>query len=271
MQLSVIFICWNSLPYLHKALDSMQETLSAVTNSEIIIIDNGSTDGTADFITTRYPHAIYRRLPENKGVAFARNRGIELAQGEYLWLLDDDTIANANALRTMLDYMRQTPQCGICGCRLVDASGSTQQSYKPYPGLGIKIRNLLHSIRIFNTNTHSCGDSDKKPAKNTTDPYAEQIATGKPFEPVYIIGACQLIRRAVIEQIGLLDQHIFYGPEDADFCIRAKKAGWHIAYLPQTAMIHQWQRITNRNPFSPIALRHIAALFYFYRKHNKLC
>lgn len=267
MQLSVIFICWNSLHHLRKAIASMQETLSVVDSSEIIIIDNGSTDGTDDFITTQYPHAIYRRLPENHGVAYARNRGIELARGEYIWLLDDDTIANAQALRTMLDYMRQNPQCGICGCRLADSSGTVQQSYKPYPGLGIKIRNLLFS----DAKLHAAGQSDKLSPKTSADPYAEQVATGLPFEPIYIIGACQLIRRTVIDQIGMLDQHIFYGPEDADFCIRAKSAGWSIAYLPQVSMIHRWQRITNRNPFSSMARRHIAALFYFYRKHHKLC
>ena len=277
MQLSVIFICWNSLPHLRKALASMRETLNVASSSEIIIIDNGSTDGTDDFIAARYPYAIYRRLSENRGVAYARNRGIELAQGEYIWLLDDDTIANAQTLRTMLCYMHETPQCGICGCRLTDSSGNVQQSYKTYPGLGIKQRNLFHSIwqnnilhiRLFNKKTTNRPHSDIQ--SPSPDPYAEQVAAGKPFEPVYIIGACQLIRRTVIEQIGMLDQHIFYGPEDADFCIRAKKAGWHIAYLPQTTMIHQWQRITNRNPFSPIARRHIAALFYFYRKHRKIC
>ncbi len=267
MQLSVIFICWNSLHHLRKAIASMQETLSVVDSSEIIIIDNGSTDGTNDFITTQYPHALYRRLPENRGVAYARNRGIELARGEYLWLLDDDTIANDQALRAMLDYMQQNPQCGICGCQLVDSSGVTQQSYKPYPGLGIKIRNLL----LSNAKLRAKGHYDKPSPKAQADPYAEQFATGLPFEPVYIIGACQLIRRTVIDQIGMLDQHIFYGPEDADFCIRAKNAGWEITYLPQATMIHQWQRITNRNPFSPMARRHIAALFYFYRKHNKIC
>lgn len=256
MQLSVIFICWNSLQHLKEALQSLGPTLTAATDSEIIIIDNGSTDGTDQFIANQYPHITYHRLPENRGVAYARNRGIERSKGEYVWLLDDDTIANKEALAAMLQHMQEDEQCGICGCRLVNAQGERQQSYKPYPGLLIKVRNVLSGV-------FRCKGEH-------ADPYAKEIAQGKPFHPTYIIGACQLIRRQVIDKIGLLDENIFYGPEDADYCIRAQQRGWHTTYLPEPSIIHHWKRITNRNPFSPIARRHTAALFYFYRKHRKL-
>ncbi len=252
MKLSVILICWNSLSFLREALASLTEALTDIDEHEIIVIDNGSTDGTDQFIASQYPHVIYRRLSENKGVAYARNRGMELAQGEYVWLLDDDTIVNDKAITTMLRYMELHPHCGICGCRLVDAQGNTQQSYKPYPGLGVKLRNLFMK-------------------GHTVDPYAAQIAEGEPFEPVYIIGACQLIRREVIQRIGLLDERIFYGPEDADYCLRARANGWRVAYLSHVKIIHHWQRITNRNPFTGIARKHTMALLYFYCKHRKIC
>lgn len=256
MQLSVVLICWNSLNYLREVLISLQETLYEISDSEIIIIDNGSTDGTDAYIAHHHPSVIYHRQQKNKGVAYARNRGIELSQGKYVWLLDDDTIVNKTALTTMLDYMEREPDCGICGCRLVNPEGETQLSYKSYPGLSVKIKNILHTW-INRT----------KPAH---DPYAIQFAQGQPFEPTYIIGACQLIRREVIKKIGLLDEKIFYGPEDADYCIRARKTGWHTIYLPQVSIIHHWKRITNRNILSSIARKHIIALLYFYAKHRKL-
>ena len=256
MQLSVVLICWNSLTYLREVLASLQDTLSVAGDSETIIIDNGSTDGTDRFITENYPNVIYRRLPENKGVAYARNRGIEIARGEYVWLLDDDTIVNSKALDAMLRHMQQTPDCGICGCRLVNTDGETQQSYKVYPGLWVKVCNVAHSI--FGKKT------------STTDPYATELGMGKPFHPTYIIGACQLLRREMIGKIGLLDEKIFYGPEDADYCLRARKEGWETTYLPAVSIIHHWKRITNRNLFSPIARRHTKALLYFYCKHRKI-
>lgn len=252
MQLSVVLICWNSLSYLREALASLQTTLQVAQDSEIILIDNGSTDGTDQFIAENYPNIKYQRLPENRGVAYARNRGIEIAQGNYIWLLDDDTIANGEALKAMLCYMKKTPQCGICGCRLVNAEGETQQSYKVYPGLWVKVCNVL------NRN------------KGSKDPYATQLEKGEPFEPTYIIGACQLLRREMVQQIGLLDEKIFYGPEDADYCLRARNCGWSVAYLPQVSITHHWKRITNRNLFSPMARKHTAALIYFYCKHRKL-
>ena len=255
MQLSVILICWNSLQYLRAVLDSLQDTLAPIADSEIIIIDNGSTDGTDSYIAQHYPQAIYERLPHNRGVAYARNRGIERARGEYVWLLDDDTITNREALTEMLQYMQAHPQCGICGCRLVNTQGETQESYKPYPSLAIKVRNVLHS----HLGKHKARDK-----------YAMEIASGLPFEPTYIIGACQLIRREVIQQVGLLDENIFYGPEDADYCIRARKAGWSTIYLPQVSIVHHWKRITNRNPFSRIARKHTVALLYFYCKHRRI-
>lgn len=256
MQLSVVIICWNSLPYLREMLASLRDALCAAGKSEIILIDNGSTDGTDQYIARHYPNIVYRRLPCNRGVSYARNRGWELARGEYIWQLDDDTIVNAPALQAMLDYMHEHHDCGICSCRLVNAAGETQLSYKAYPGIGVKISNILRSFVC--------------PSRHA-DPYAAQMAAGLPFEPVYVIGACQLIRRSVIDRVGLLDEHIFYGPEDADFCLRAHHAGWHIAYLPGVSLMHHWKRITNRNPFTPIARKHIAALIYFYHKHHRLC
>lgn len=249
MKLSVVIICWNSLPNLRQLLESLPEALSDI-DSEIIVVDNGSTDSTADFMASRWPALTYLRLDRNYGVAYARNRGIERAAGEYIWLLDDDTVVNPAAVGAMLAYMDANPRCGICACALRDFDGNLQRSYKPYPGLGIKLRNLL--------------------GLRQADPYAAEVSRGEPFEPVYVIGACQLIRREAFDRAGLLDQHIFYGPEDADFCLRVRKAGLSVAYLPGVSIIHKWKRITTRRPLSKTGREHIRALLYFYVKHRRL-
>ena len=90
-----------------------------------------------------------------------------------------------------------------------------------------------------------------------------------PIEPVYVIGACQIIRREVVEQIGLLDEHMFFGPEDADYCLRAASVGWKIVYLPQYSIVHFWQRTSGKQLFSRLAWLHLKALVYFYRKHHR--
>jgi len=84
----------------------------------------------------------------------------------------------------------------------------------------------------------------------------------------YLIGACQVIRRELFDRVGLLDERIFYGPEDIDFCLRVRRAGWGIQWLHSVRIIHHEQRTTKRNPFSRISLRHYLALVYFFRKHG---
>lgn len=249
MKLSVVIICWNSLGNLRLLLESMEGALAGV-DSEVIVVDNGSDDPTADYLRVHYPHVLYRRLDRNYGVAYARNRGIEMAGGDYVWLLDDDTEINRRALGAMMTHMDANPQCGICACALCDGDGNVQESCKPYPGLMVKVRNVL--------------------GLGAANPYAAQMSGTEPFEPEYVIGACQLVRRSVFDRVGLLDQRIFYGPEDADFCLRARRAGWHTAYLPAVSIIHKWKRITSRRPLSRIGRAHMRGLLHFYRKHRRL-
>lgn len=247
MRLSIVLISWNSLPYLKACVNSLQFT-QEWENTEIIWVDNGSKDGAAQFIIKNYPHIRRIILPENRGVAYARNRGIEKASGKYILFLDDDTIANKEAIYGMTAYMDFHSETGICGCRLTNNRNEVQKSAKEYPGISIKCRNILRSYT-------------RKKEKNT-------VAISE-YEPEYLIGACQLIRKEAIDAAGLLDERIFYGPEDADFCLRVRKCGFRIVYLPQFSIIHHWKRITNRNIFSRLAFKHIRALLYFYKKHHR--
>ena len=247
--LSLVVICWNSLARLRQLLDSIPAALAGIPH-ELILIDNGSTDGTDVYMAAHHPEIIYRRLDSNRGVAAARNRGIALAKGDYIWLLDDDTAINSAAIGEMLRFMDETPDCGICGCALRTPQGELQQSYKPFPSVGVKLRNVL--------------------GLRTADPYADAVAKGEPFRPFYIIGACQLIRRQTLAEVGALDERIFYGPEDADFCLRAARKGWSTCYIPAVSIVHHWKRITTRRPFSKIGRAHIRGLLHFYLKHRRL-
>ncbi len=218
------------------------------TDVETIVVDNGSVDDTCSSISSRFPMVILVKNDTNKGVAYARNRGMERSTGDYILILDNDTIANSDAIDGMLRYMDENMSVGICGCRLVNCQGDVQQSYKKFPSIITKIRNVL--------------SSDKSGV--AIDPPTEVIY------PDYVIGACQMIRRKVLEMIGLLDEHIFYGPEDADYCLRARQQGWHVVYLPQFAIIHLWQRASSRKLFSRLSWRHMCGLMYFYVKYRRI-
>ena len=142
MLLSVILITWNGRELLAECLKSMA-FLMARADVEIFVVDNGSEDGTVDFLRNRYPAVKVIPLGSNYGVAYARNRALERACGRYLWILDNDTEINPDVFYGMLHYMEEHPDVGLAGCRLIDADGLVQESCKRYPGIGEKIRNLL--------------------------------------------------------------------------------------------------------------------------------
>lgn len=246
-RLSIIIITYNGLGFLTRCLESLR-TFIEDPSCEVIIIDNYSTDGTLPFLRENYPQLQLILNSENRGVAAARNQGIAVARGEKMLLLDNDTEANDEAINAISDYLDTHSDVGLCSCRLVDKEGIPQDSCKPYPGLMIKVRNVLG---IGNKTRYM-------PDENGI------------IEPVYVIGACQMFWRKVVDKVGMLDEHIFYGPEDADWCMRIKKAGWKIHCLNNYTIIHDYRRSTRRSPFSKLGRMHIKALLYFYWKHKRL-
>lgn len=248
IRLSIIIITWNGKEKLRQCLKSIA-SLKKRPDVEFILIDNGSTDGTQAMIESEFPYVKYRHLNTNRGVSYARNRGLERARGRFMMILDNDTIASSQAIEGMEYFMEKHPEYGLCGCRLTDPDGTPQDNCKKYPGITEKVKNILHR--------HSSRYSYPNLMNNV-------------FEPEYLIGACQFFRREAYLEAGPLDENIFYGPEDADFCLRIRKKGWKICYLPQFSIIHLCQRSTNRNLLSGLALKHIFALFYFYAKHRRI-
>lgn len=245
--LSIIILTWNQKEATLRCLRSLESTLDLI-DAEIIIVDNGSTDGTIEAIARLMPNVKTIVNNANEGVAKARNQGISAASGKYILILDNDTIANHSAIEALMSHLDSHPLTGVAACKLIGIDGKCQRSLLPYPGLRIKIANVL-GLNI-----------KQKPFLPDIDGV---------LHPDYVIGACQMIPRRLFEKIGLLDQNIFYGPEDADFCLRAYDAGYTIDYLPYCSIQHLHRRSTTHHIFSALARKHMAAMWYFYRKHNR--
>lgn len=246
-KISFIIITWNGLNFMKSLLQSM-ENLIADKDYEVIVVDNGSSDDTAEYIRNHYNEIRLIELPANKGVSFARNRGLEIADGDYLFIIDNDMLINDEAVHGMYDFMENNPDVGICGCALRYGDGELQDNCKKYPGFICKFKRLL----------------------NINKPDYTYNPEEKPFDVTYLIGACQFIRRETFEQVGSLDENIFYGPEDCDYCLRTSKKGWRVTFVPQYSLIHYCQRITRSNPFSRIGRLHIRGMIYLYWKYKRL-
>ncbi len=226
-------------------------------DAEIIYIDNASTDRTIGEITRLYPDITVFQNAENTGVSVARNQGIQKATGEYIWMLDSDTEVSETAINAMLAFMDKHPEAGLCGCKMYGQDGRVQPSCRKFPSIAGKIKT---GIRII---ANKLKNNTSSRLKNDYDTDAEQ-----PFEVDYVIGACQLIRKEAQKKAGELDEHIFYGPEDADFCLRIKQAGYRVFYLPQTAIYHAYQRVSSHKVFSKLTWKHLQGLAYYFWKHR---
>lgn len=244
-ELSIVILTCNQLKLTSQCLDALSTLVC--DSIEVIVVDNGSADGTPDEIIRLYPWVRLLALPANHGVAAGRNIGIKASTGAQILILDNDTIPSAESIKRLAAYLDRHPECGLCAPKLVMIGGEVQQSYKPYPGLREKVLNVIFPQR------HCAG-----------------VVSENVLHPDYVIGACQMVRREVLDHVGLLDENIFYGPEDADFCIRIAEAGYTIDYVPSIEMVHLWQRATVRRPFSHLTLKHLRGLLYFWAKHHRL-
>lgn len=259
MQLSVIIIGYNSWSYLEKNLESLS-FLSDNPESEIWYIDNASTDGTVARIKSQFPFVKIIENKENRGISKARNQGIIASTGRYIWILDSDTVVTQEALSSMLLFMDNNPDVGLSGCKMYGQDGEAQLSCRKFPTIGAKLKAGFHIVGnklglslfpgVFRHNSYDTNQS-------------------KPFDVDYVIGACQMIRRNVQQEVGLLDEKIFYGPEDADFCLRIHQAGYRVCYLPDVSIIHAYQRVSSYKIFNKITYKHILGLIHYFRKNRK--
>ena len=233
-----------------RLLRSMEDWLRDNGEVEVVLVDNGSSDGTLKAVRQwmQTSGAVNLRVieaGENLGVARGRNLGLRAAKGDVLMLLDNDTVADPATFEGLRDHVLANPDCGIAAPALYAPDGELQASAKPYPGLWLKLRHVL------------CPGKELERERRELEKR----------HPYYVIGACQVFRRDIPERVGLLDEKIFYGPEDCDFCIRVRKAGYTIDYLSGLRLIHDWRRLTRRSPFGRLGRRHAAALIRFWLRH----
>ncbi|MCM1163061.1 MAG: glycosyltransferase family 2 protein [Muribaculaceae bacterium] len=247
MKISIIILTCSQLQLTLRCLRSIAP-ITQHGDVEIILVDNGSTDSTVETVAQEFPMVRIISHPTNIGVSAGRNSGLKAATGEHLMILDNDTIATPEVILQLSRRLSTTPGAGLVAPRLVSPAGQTQSSFRPYPGILSKLRNVVVGKRRSSI--------------------VEAIPT-TPHEPFYVIGAAQMFARTTYLQSGGLDEAIFYGPEDADFCMAVRKQGLKVIYFPDLTIVHDWQRATTSRLLSRSALTHMRALLHFYRKHRR--
>jgi len=193
---------------------------------EIIISDNGSSDGLQEVIRQRFPEVIFIENGENLGYAAGNNRGIQVSSGRYVLILNPDTVVEKDTLKLTLQYMENHPECGVVGCRVLNTDGTVQQSWFPQWSLFRAIWVGFGLLRIL-------------PLNRINGRWT--ISRKAPDSPVVvdrILGCYLWIRWEVIQQVGVFDEDFFLYGEEEDLCRRVRDKGWEVHYYPEPQIIH---------------------------------
>ena len=252
IDVSAVVLSFNSFKYIEKCIKSLFDAFKKCDlKGEVIVVDNGSKDGSAEVLKrlqkefSIYLKVIFQEL--NTGTTRSRNRAIKQARGNYILILDSDAYMNPEALKNLILYHENNLKVGLVAPGLVYPDGRFQLSVDVFPTLIRKIKRY-YSLRSLEENSkcRPAGDVD------------------------YAISACWLLKKNVIKTVGLLDEKIFYSPEDVDYCIRIWKSGYEIHYLPQICVVHDAQEISRPKGFfiNKFTVRHAKGLIYLFVKHR---
>lgn len=223
---------------------------------ELLLVDNASTDGTAEAVAETFPAAEIVRLARNVGVA-ARNEGLRRARGRTRMFLDSDARLTPGALPELVAYLDAHPEAGLVGPRLVYEDGTLQLSARRFPPLLLPLMRRPPLGRFFDRSRwvrrHLMAD----------DPH------DRTREVEYVLGACQLFSARAQEAAGEIDERIFFGPDDVEWCLSVRRAGLQVVYHPAATVIHGYRRSSAGRPVSRIALSQLRAFARFQWKWRR--
>lgn len=254
VDLSVILVSYNTVDLLRDCLKSVYREAASVS-LEVIVVDNDSSDGSADMVAGEFPDVRLVRNSANVGFSVANNAAMACALGKYLLLLNSDTVIRPGTFEAMIRRLEEDPEVGIAGCRLVRPSGEMDYACRrSFPTPLVSLCRLLRLNRIFPR--HRLFGR-----YNLT--YLDERTT---YEVDSIVGAFMLVRRRVAEQVGGLDEDYFMYGEDIDWCYRAKLAGWKVLYVGECGVLHHKGASARKESFRMNYHFHRAMLL-FHRKH----
>ena len=244
MKLSVVIVSYNVRELLTACIDSVVKAAEGI-DTEVFVVDNDSADDTVEVIARDYPSVHLINNKENLGFSKANNIAIRQSEGEYVLLLNPDTVVAEGTLRGVVEFMDQHPEAGGAGVRMHNADGTlAPESRRAVPTPMVAARKMLGFTKRY---------------------YMSYLPWDKPGKIEVISGAFMMLRRKAIDQVGMLDEDFFMYGEDIDLSYRLLKGGWQNWYLPLD-IIHYKGQSTVKSDFRYVHVFYQAMLIFF-RKH----
>ncbi|MCP5013779.1 MAG: glycosyltransferase family 2 protein, partial [Ketobacter sp.] len=217
---------------------------------EVVLVDNASADGSADMVREQFPQVRLVESPENVGFAQGNNLAVPLCQGEYVLLLNPDTIVKPGAFDALVEFLDENPEAGSAGSMLLNPDETLQPSCHPAPRLTRELWRLFHL--------------------DVVKPYGRYHmhtwSLDTPREVDVVQGASMLVRKEILDRIGFLDGDYFMYSEEVDLCFRLQQAGWKLYWVPQSKVIHYGGQSTKQVATDMFMQLYLGKLKYF-RKH----
>ncbi len=255
MDLSIIIVSYNTRDLLRDCLHTVYASQGDFSY-EVIVVDNCSTDASAEMVRQEFPQVKLVASEINGGYAYANNLGLREAQGKHLLLLNPDTVLPPTALRDMLAFMNEHPDAGVVGPKLVLADGNLDLACRrSFPTLDVAFYRLAGLAKRYPSspryNRYNLGYLD-----------SDQLA-----EVDSVVGAFMWIRREALDQAGLLDERFFAYAEDVDLCYRIKvEHGWRVYYNPAVVVTH-YKGQASRQRTGVMTIQFYRAMWLFHKKH----
>lgn len=247
--LSIVVVNYNQAGLLRECLTSVFRTLPPL-DGQVVVFDNGSEDGSRQMLEDSFPQVQVIASEQNLGFARANNLAIRACLGQYLVLLNNDTVVLDNAFQLLLEFMEQHPGVACAGPQLLNPDGSVQPSCMPFPSLWRSVWNFVLA-------------SSGKTAKYVPPPGEDHAYVDA------VTGACLMLRRQALSEVGLLDEGYFMYAEETDWCYRARQAGWHTAHYPASKVIHLGGQTASTQPVRFYVERRYSRVRFFL-KHRGL-
>lgn len=254
--LSIVIVAWNARDLVLDCLASIDREVRSRRDpgrieTETLVVDNGSSDGTVDAVRSRFPWAEVIALPRNVGFAAGNNAGLAKASGRYAVLLNSDTVVLRDGLESCVRYLDAHPGVGVVGPQLLNPDGTLQNCVHNFPSLATEVlpKALLETLlpRRF--------PSKRRPV-------------AVPIEVDAVLGACLFVRREVLEQVGPMPEDYFFFLEETDWCWRIRRAGWRIVQVPEARIVHLFGESTKKKVPAATRIEYHRSLYRFFRKHR---
>ncbi len=271
--LTISIVSYNTSALLRNCLNSVYGNVKGV-KFEIVVVDNNSTDGSLEMVRKEFPQVALIQNKENVGFAKANNQALSRSKGRFFLLLNSDTKVLPNSIEGMVEFMHLHPEVGAVGCEQIRPDGSIQPHIEKFLNLPsalwavflglFNVKALVRSPKWRKFIAKYFGSITGKTINLYLNHY---LRDNKAVQEVdRVSGACLLVRRETIEDVGPLDENFFMYAEDADWCFRMKQRGWKIYLLPEVKVVHYVGQ-SSKEMFTKASPGRYKSTCYFFKKY----